>query len=313
MKTSILTLFALTISAALAIPVQAGSNNHIGGGATGFHGGGSGGFNSGGHAASHGNGTRPGFRSGPMQNFGGGRMYYPSQRFTQARVYSPSAAGFHRSYSNSAGRTPFGPRQFASSNIGRGNHVAPFSNQRNRPIVNAGRNGVGAGQARNTNHLRTNWRSHVVAQHSAGWHRDWDRGRDHWWHGHHCRFINDSWVIFDFGFDPWSPYGYPYYAYDYSDYPYGYDSDDYSQGVYQGEESDPNVYGSNDQDADSTVAVAQQQLGRLGYYRGEIDGAFGPETRSALMRYQNDHGLRVTGTFDAETLRVLGLPRTASN
>ncbi len=182
-------------------------------------------------------------------------------------------------------------------------------------MVNTSRNGMGSSQVRNGNHLRTNWRSHVVAQHSAGWHRDWDRGRDHWWHGHHCRFINGSWAIFDFGFDPWLPYGYPYdyYADDYSGYPYGYDSDDYGQNVYQGEQYNADADGLSDQGLDSTVAVAQQQLARLGYYRGERDGVFGPETRSALMRYQNEHGLRVTGRFDVETLRVLGLPRTASN
>jgi len=310
MKTSILTLFALTISAALAIPVQAG-NNHIGGG---FHGGGAIGFNGGGHTAPQGNGARPGFRSGPARNFGASRMYYPSHRFSQTRMYSPSAAGFSRSsVANSTGRTQFGSRQFASGNIGRGNHTAQFSNLNNRTSANARRNGIGATQARNGNHLRPNWRSHVVAQHTAGWHRDWDRGRDHWWHGHHCRFINGSWVIFDLGFDPWWPYGYPYGDYAYGGYPYDYGSDDYDQGSYQDEGDNQNVYGSNDQDVDSTVAVAQQQLGRLGYYRGETDGAFGPATRSALMQYQNDHGLRVTGSLTADTLRTLGLQGVANN
>ena len=311
MKTSILTLFALTISAALAIPVQAGGNNHIGGGFSGFHGGSAVGYNGGGHTASRGYGARPGFRSAGMRNFGAGRMYYPSPRFSQTRVYSPSAAGFHRS---SVANSQFGSRQFAASNIGRGNHVAQFSNPNNRTNVNARRNGIGASQARNnTNNLRPNWRSHVLAQHSASWHRDWDRGHDHWWHGHHCRFINGSWVIFDAGFDPWWPYGYPYGDYAYDGYPYDYGSDDYDQGAYQDEGYNQDTYGSNDQNVDSTVAVAQQQLGKLGYYQGEIDGVFGPETRSALMRYQNDRGLRVTGTFDSETIRVLGLPRTASN
>jgi hypothetical protein len=316
MKTSILTLFALTISAALAIPVQAGPHGHMGGGGFGgFNGGGAAGFHGGGHSAPRGYAGRSGFRSMPAHYYGGGRTFYPTQRFSQTRAYSPSAAGFREpSVANSTARTQFGPRQSASSNIGRGNHIAQSSNLKNRTNVNARRGGIGSSQARNGNHLRANWRNHVVAQHSAGWHRDWDRGRGHSWHGHHCRFINGSWVVFDFGFDPWLPYGYPYdyYAYD-SGYPYEYGSDDYDQGADQGEGYDQNAYGSNDQDADSTVAVAQQKFALLGYYRGEIDGVFGPGTRSALMRYQNEHGLRVTGTFDAETLRVLGLPRTASN
>ena len=50
MKTSILSLFALTIGAALAIPVQAGG--HGGGGGIGFSGGGGGGGGGGGHSSS---------------------------------------------------------------------------------------------------------------------------------------------------------------------------------------------------------------------------------------------------------------------
>jgi Putative peptidoglycan binding domain len=310
MKTSILTLFALTISVALAIPAQAGSNNHIGGGSVGSRGGAPVGYNGGGHAAPRGSIARSGFRSGAIRNFGAGQMYHPGRGFSQTRVYSSSPSGFRQpSGVNSPGRTQFSSRQFAPSNTGRGNHIEQASNRRNRSYSNAMRNEIGPSQVRNANHLRPNWRNHVVAQHSAGWHRDWDRGRDHWWHGRHCRFINGSWVIFDAGFDPWWPYGYPYdyYAYD-SGYPYGYD-----QGAYQDEGYNQDAYGSNDQDVDSTVAVVQQQLARQGYYRGEIDGSFGPETRNALMRYQNAHGLHVSGTFDAETLRVLGLPRTASN
>lgn len=246
-------------------------------------------------------------------------MYYPGQRFSGVRAYSPAGGGFRRPYvvnSNSTETTRFGPGQITSGNIGRDNRTAQFSNPNNRSTVNVRRNGIGASQAQNGNHLRPNWRSHVVAQHSADWHRDWDRGHDHWWHGHHCRFINGSWVIFDSGFDPWWPYGYPYGAYAYDGYPYDYDSDDYDQGVYQGEEYNANTYGSNDQndqDADSTVAVAQQQLARQGYFRGEIDGVFGPETRRALTRYQNDHGLRVTGSLTTDTLRTLGLQGVANN
>jgi hypothetical protein len=73
--------------------------------------------------------------------------------------------------------------------------------------------------------LPSNWRNHVYAQHSANWHHDWDRSRDHWWNGHRCRFINGSWVIFDVGFDPgwwWSPCPGYYYGYPCDDGYYGY-------------------------------------------------------------------------------------------
>ena len=169
-----------------------------------------------------------------MRNFGAGRMYYPSPRFSQTQVYSPSAAGFHRSYvANSRASAPVNSRPAILAAA-----ITSHSSRTrdNRTNVNGSRNGIGASQARNnTNNLRPNWRSHVLAQHSASWHRDWDRGHDHWWHGHHCRFINGSWVIFDAGFDPWWPYGYPYGYYAYDGYPYDYGSDDYDQGVYQDE------------------------------------------------------------------------------
>ncbi len=57
--------------------------------------------------------------------------------------------------------------------------------------------------------------NHVFAQQSVGWNRNWDRRHDHWWNGHRCRWVNNSWFIFDIGFVPW--FGWPYcdyYAYD---------------------------------------------------------------------------------------------------
>ena len=93
-------------------------------------------------------------------------------------------------------------------------------------------------------------------------------------------------------------------------YPY-----DYDPGVYEGggDYYGQGVYGSSDQSADSTVATVQEQLAQQGYYRGEIDGIFGAETRRAVLRYQSDHGLRVTGNLNADTLQALGLRRVASN
>jgi peptidoglycan hydrolase-like protein with peptidoglycan-binding domain len=65
---------------------------------------------------------------------------------------------------------------------------------------------------------------------------------------------------------------------------------------------------------DTTIAAhAQEQLARRRYYRGEVDGIVGPETRRAIMRYQSDHDLSVTGRLDMDMLHALGLPRVASN
>ncbi|MDD5198896.1 MAG: peptidoglycan-binding domain-containing protein [Terrimicrobiaceae bacterium] len=57
----------------------------------------------------------------------------------------------------------------------------------------------------------------------------------------------------------------------------------------------------------ATLVRIQAQLARLGYYRGEVDGAFGPLTSSAIQRYQADYGLPVTGRLDRRTLVTLGV------
>ncbi len=115
--------------------------------------------------------------------------------------------------------------------------------------------------------------------------------------------INGSWVIFDFGFDPWWPYWYPYdyYGYGYYGDPYAYDSSYYDEGAYGGAYSDQNGYA--DQSTSSIVAAAQERLAREGYYRGQIDGIVGPETRRAVARYQGNHGLRWRGILQRRQRR----------
>lgn len=309
MKTSMLSLFALAFSVVLAIPVQGGGYAHGGGGGN-FAIAGPGPARAGGGSS---------FHSMPTRSFGA-RTTYSAQRFSPGAMYSPSATLGQR-YINSLGGASVGTRQFTPRNINRGDRLTRLSNAENRVVTNPRRERTGPSQVRNGNALPANWRSHVVAQHSANWHRDWDRGRDHWCHGHHCRFINGSWVVFDLGFYPWWLYGYPYdyYAYDYYGYPYGYypygyQQSDYESRVYQGEPYyDQDAYNSPDQYTHSSVAAAQERLAQQGYYRGAIDGIIGPETRPSIARYQRDHGLRVTGYLTADTLQALGLPQLASN
>jgi hypothetical protein len=292
----------LLASAALIAHAQAG----------GHHGGGGGGGGRGNFAGAGGGSVRsgggPSFHSMPARSFGGGRMSYSGQRFSSVGMRSP---GYRQHYINPNGGATVRARQFNPGNVNRGDRIARFSNGANRggnrALTNVRRDGTGGG--RNGNNLPSNWRNHVAAQHSGNWQRNWDRSRDHVWHGHHCRFINGSWVIFDFGFYPWWPYGYPYdyYADDYYyGYPYGYDPGYYDSGGYQSD----GYYGQNgygDESADSTVAAAQQQLARQGYYRGQIDGILGAGTRAAIAQYQSNHGLHVTGALSSDTLQALGL------
>ncbi|HEY7305930.1 MAG TPA: peptidoglycan-binding domain-containing protein [Bryobacteraceae bacterium] len=51
----------------------------------------------------------------------------------------------------------------------------------------------------------------------------------------------------------------------------------------------------------------QQALANKGYYRGEIDGKWGPGSISALQRFQTDQGIENEGKITALALIGLGL------
>jgi len=241
-------------------------------------------------------------------------MIYPGQRFSSFGPQAPVSSGFRQHYINSNGRASIGARQFTPGNSNRSIGTGRTANAGTRDAQ------ARAGQVRNGNNLPAHWRNHVVGQHSANWNRNWDRRHDHWWHGHRCHFFNGSWVIFDFGFDPWWGYGYPYGYYSPYDY-YGpgyYDPnayDDSDNEYYDQKDRDQKDYdqkdSSSDANAGSTVATVQEELAKHGYYHGAIDGVLGPETRRAIARYQRSHGLRVTGSLTPGTLQALEMPRTA--
>jgi hypothetical protein len=57
----------------------------------------------------------------------------------------------------------------------------------------------------------------------------------------------------------------------------------------------------------SEVREVQAALHRLGYYHGEVDGDFGPNTQNALQEYQTNAGQPVTGTLTLGVLSSLGV------
>jgi hypothetical protein len=233
--------------------------------------------------------------SGARRTFSAGAARYsaPSARFS-------SGAGFrNRSYSSSGPRftvnrtSALSPRSyFYSGSRATVNRTTAL----NSPTYSASRL-AGSRTATLRNQALNANSGRVVARYSGNWHRNWDRSRDHFWNGHRCHWRNNAWVIFDLGF---YPYGYGYYPYG-GAYPYyedGYYDDSYASSEYS------QNYDSN---ADSSVSQVQSALAREGYYRGAIDGSFGPGTRSALRRYQRDHGLDVTGQIDRPVIEALGL------
>lgn len=290
MKTYRPLFLALIVSAVLAVTVQAGPRHGNGGSQV---------------ASAPARAAAPAYRSG-SRYYGGGRMIAPSQRFSSTRMRSNPTA-FQRRYVNS--NASLNARRITPGNFNRGNNFA-------RSGGNHGNHGNAIG---NSNRRAGGNNNHVFARHTADRHRDWDRHHDHWWHGHRCRFVNGYWFIFDLGFSPWYGYPYDYYypsGYYYGD-PYGYDASVYDSGAY--EESAPNYdnndgkdsYDSSNQNGDSSVAAAQERLSKQGYYRGQIDGVFGPETSRAIRNFQSEHGLRATGYLTTDTLQALGLGRAA--
>jgi hypothetical protein len=144
----------------------------------------------------------------------------------------------------------------------------------------------------------------------AQYHRDAAAGRvayarpNHWHGGGRYYYFGGVPYFYPFygiGF------GYPYYydyGYGYPGYP-GYYGDVPPPGdaPYEGRITDSSSAGHN---GPSMTAVVQQQLAKRGYYKGAIDGDFGPASRSALSRFQRENGLKETGRIDEPTLMALG-------
>lgn len=63
------------------------------------------------------------------------------------------------------------------------------------------------------------------------------------------------------------------------------------------------------------VRLVQWKLQQWGYYRGAIDGIYGPRTYRAVRWFQSRNGLRVDGVVGPQTWRALGFsvtPRTTA-
>ncbi len=61
------------------------------------------------------------------------------------------------------------------------------------------------------------------------------------------------------------------------------------------------------QPTNSVLTKVQRQLWNLGYYKGDIDGAFGPVTQRAIETFQRENGLPITGRLDSQTLKRLNV------
>jgi hypothetical protein len=238
--------------------------------------------------------------SGGSRNFSASRSQYSAP----AARYSSGTAYRNRSYVRPGTRhainrtTALNPRYYSTSG-------PRFSGSR-RANLTPRNYSTGRVAANRTGAFRPNGfkqQERVVARYGNNWHRNWDRSRDHNWHGHRCHWHNNSWIIFDTGFYPWG-WGYYPSSYYYDDGYYGdaYYDDRYAANEYASAPSDPSNY-----ETGSRVNDVQSALSRAGYYDGPIDGTLGPATRKALRNYQRDHGLEVTGGINRAVTDALQL------
>ena len=110
-----------------------------------------------------------------------------------------------------------------------------------------------------------------------------------WWHNHCAAFIFWDWGWWGW----WDGWWYPAWGYDAYSY-YGY--------------NEP-IYGEGDFSPEQIIASVQVALQQRGYYQYAIDGRMGPQTRSAIARYQRDNRMSITSEVDPATLGSLGIIR----
>lgn len=146
-------------------------------------------------------------------------------------------------------------------------------------------------QGSNARQVRNNWQGrngNRISYSEAFRRHDRSRHDRNWWRSRFNIFIlvNGGYYYQDAG------YWYPAWGYDsgYSSYRY-----------------EAPIYAYNGLPPDQVVTTVQSALQRQGYYPGALDGSVGPQTRTALSRYQTDHGLAVTAAIDEPTLATLGL------
>ena len=209
------------------------------------------------------------------------------------------------------------PGQTSNQQVVKKSYVKPgqASNQQvvKKSYVKPGQSNVAANTNYNQQNIQRTKKSkqtNVVTNNNAQWnkkaYKQFKRSGNEWsytaaqrwnWRQRHDRnwWRHNNYRLVRYGGGYWywnSGWWYPAYGYD----PY------YSHYVYDGP-----IFGYGYAAPGDVTAQVQRSLAQQGYYYGPIDGILGPGTRSAIQRYQIDHGLAVTATIDEQTLATLGM------
>ena len=119
--------------------------------------------------------------------------------------------------------------------------------------------------------------------------RNWHEWHNRDWWKQNCNtivFVTGGYYFLD------ASYWYPAWGYDPLNSYYDYDGPIYTYG---------NLL------PDQVIANVQAALQDAGYYLEAVTGSLSGETRAALVNYQRDQGLIVTGAIDEPTVEALGL------
>lgn len=63
----------------------------------------------------------------------------------------------------------------------------------------------------------------------------------------------------------------------------------------------------------NTVKTIQQKLKNWGYYKGSVDGIYGPQTKEAVKYFQRKNKLTADGIVGNKTLKALGMSTSGSS
>jgi hypothetical protein len=210
---------------------------------------------------------------------GGGRSsgHVASAHHSSGERIASSHRVSHVSRANVASRRAFSAnrtRDVAANRNGTRNRVARTNFARNNVArTNAARNNVASRNAtRNSVAFGGNAGNRGGhGQYAFASHAGWNPGQRYFWHGHRYGWYGTGWYIIDPGFGYYDP-----------GYGYGYNGG-------------------------SVSVQVQEALSQQGYYNGPIDGLVGPGTSAAIANYQQNNGLRVTGTITHGLLNSLGI------
>jgi hypothetical protein len=129
-------------------------------------------------------------------------------------------------------------------------------------------------------------------------------GVAHGFHGPIAQGVrgDEAWRHDGDGSRHWYPGYYGYFS------PFDYGLDDYTDPYYDDGDSLDVQPASNAVTPDASTSLimsVQNELARLGYYHGPIDGVAGSETERAVRWFQSSDHLPVTGQIDAATRQAL--------